>query len=62
VGRAVPEGVDVDYAVRSRLDTKSYPAGVKVSRPAVDALALRPESFHGDWNYTILPTGHAKKH
>ena len=45
--------------VRSRLDTQSYPAGVKVSRHAMDALALRPESFHGDWNYTILPTSHA---
>jgi hypothetical protein len=42
--------------VRSRLDTKSYPAGIKVSRQAMDALAIRPESFHGDWNYTILPT------
>jgi transposase len=48
--------------VGSRLDTKSYPAGVKVSRHTVDALALRPESFHGDWNYTILPASHAKKH
>ena len=48
--------------VRSRLDTKSYPAGVKVSRQAMDALALRPQSFHGDWNYTILPTTHTKKH
>jgi transposase len=48
--------------VRARLDTQSYPAGVKVSRHTVDALALHPESFHGDWNYTILPTGHASKH
>ena len=43
--------------VRSRLDTRSYPAGVKVSRQAVEALALRPDAFHGDWNYTILPNG-----
>jgi transposase len=48
--------------VRSRLDTRSYPAGVKVSRQAMDALALRPESFHGDWNYTIKPLGHAKSY
>jgi hypothetical protein len=47
--------------VRSRLDTKSYPAGLKVSRQAVDALVLRPDSFHGDWNYTILPNGQTKK-
>jgi hypothetical protein len=48
--------------VRSRLDTRSYPAGVKVSRQAMDALALRPESFHGDWNYTIRPLGRVKRH
>jgi len=48
--------------VRSRLDTRSYPAGVKVSRHTMDALALRPESFHGDWNYTLLPTRLARKH
>jgi hypothetical protein len=47
--------------VRSRLDTRSYPAGVRVSRQAMDALALRPESFHGDWNYTIQPLGYAKR-
>lgn len=44
--------------VRSRLDTRSYPAGVKVSRQVINALALRPESFHGDWNYTIRPRRH----
>jgi len=47
--------------VRSRLDTKSYPAGVKISRHTVDTLPLRPASFHGDWNHTILPNGHTKK-
>jgi hypothetical protein len=29
-----------------------------VSRQVMDALALRPESFHGDWNYTIRPRRH----
>jgi transposase len=47
--------------VRSRLDTRAYPAGVKVSREALDAVALRPASFHGDWNYTIIPNSHARK-
>jgi Rhodopirellula transposase DDE domain len=47
--------------VRSRLDTRSYPAGVKVSREAIDAVVLRPASFHGDWNYTIIPNSPAKK-
>jgi Rhodopirellula transposase DDE domain len=40
--------------VRARLDTRRYPSGLAVSRAAVDAVQLRPDGFHGDWNYTIL--------
>jgi transposase len=47
--------------VRARLDTHRYPAGLKVSRTALDAVRLRPDSFHGDWNYTILPTASARR-
>jgi len=43
--------------VRSRLDTKSYPSGLKVTRAEIEAVKLRPDPFHGDWNYTILPNG-----
>ncbi len=42
--------------VRARLDTHRYPAGLTVSRAALDAVRLRPDVFHGDWNYTILPS------
>jgi hypothetical protein len=42
--------------VRARLDTCRYPSGLPVSREAVEAVHLRPDAFHGDWNYTILPT------
>jgi len=27
----------------------------------LDAVRLRPDAFHGDWNYTILPTQSAKR-
>jgi hypothetical protein len=47
--------------VRARLDTNRYPSGLAVSRDALDAVRLRPDSFHGDWNYTILPTPSAKR-
>ena len=47
--------------VRARLDTHRYPSGLKVSRAALAAVRLRPEAFHGDWNYTILPTPSAKR-
>jgi hypothetical protein len=41
--------------VHSELDTQSYPPGIKVSDKEVAAIALRPDKFHGDWNYSILP-------
>ena len=41
--------------VRCEVDPKTYPAGVKVTDRELDAIALEPHSFHGDWNYTIRP-------
>jgi len=42
--------------VKARLDPKAYPAGVKVSAADVENVNLRPARFHGDWNYTVVPT------
>ena len=41
--------------VRAKLDTNSYPEGIKVSQAKLDNVRIRPDSFHGNWNYTILP-------
>ena len=41
--------------VKAQLDTNSYPGGTKVSNADLNGIKLRLESFHGDWNYTILP-------
>jgi transposase len=41
--------------VRSELDRRSYPGGVKVSDEQMAQIRLRPHTFHGDWNYTIKP-------
>jgi transposase len=41
--------------VRSALDTNAYPAGVTVSDAAMETLYLRPDAFHGEWNYSLLP-------
>ena len=41
--------------VRAALDSKTYPAGIKVSAAEMQALNLKPNRFHGDWNYTLLP-------
>jgi hypothetical protein len=41
--------------VKSRLDTGKYPKGIKVSKEDFEAIHLRPDNFHGDWNYHIQP-------
>ena len=41
--------------VPSPLDPGQYPKGIKVSKPQFAALQLRTDTFHGEWNYTILP-------
>ena len=39
-----------------QLDQNAYPAGVKVSKKAMEEINLRRDTFHGEWNYTILPS------
>jgi hypothetical protein len=41
--------------IRAALDTNPYPTGIKVSDEELAAVQRIPASFHGDWNYTILP-------
>ena len=40
-------------AVRSELDTASYPKGIAVSNAEFAAINIEPDDFHGDWNYRI---------
>jgi transposase len=41
--------------VRSELDQNKYPAGVVVPDAEMATLYLRAETFHGEWNYSLLP-------
>jgi Rhodopirellula transposase DDE domain len=41
--------------VQAALDKRKYAAGVKVSNEEMKSIRLKPEKFHGEWNYTILP-------
>ncbi len=41
--------------VKARLDTRSYPLGIKVTNAEMDELEIVEEDFHGEWNYTLLP-------
>ena len=41
--------------VRSVLDENTYEKGRTVSDAEMSTVNLRPDAFHGEWNYTILP-------
>jgi hypothetical protein len=41
--------------VRAELDTATYPTGLKVTDRELASVKLKPDEFHGDWNYCILP-------
>jgi transposase len=42
-------------AITALKDANSYPTGLKVSDEEFSALRLVPDSFHGEWNYSIVP-------
>jgi hypothetical protein len=44
-------------AVRSRLDDRLYAKGRRVSDQQLACVNLEPHAFHGEWNYTIRPSG-----
>ena len=41
--------------VTCRLDRRKYPIGRKVTNEQFDQLNLKPDKFHGEWNYKIMP-------
>jgi Rhodopirellula transposase DDE domain len=41
--------------VRAQLDPHRYETGIKVTDAQMTHLTLTPDTFHGDWNYTIAP-------
>ena len=42
--------------IRAELDRGTYPAGIEVSDAELAALKIKRARFHGDWNYTLMPT------
>jgi transposase len=46
--------------VRCELDQTTYPPGEKISDDDLAQVNIRRDDFHGEWNYTILPTGRPK--
>jgi hypothetical protein len=41
--------------IRSEIDHRRYPDGVKVTDEQMARINLHPDKFHGDWNYVIRP-------
>ena len=42
--------------IHAELDTHQYPTGIKVTDQELETVRLQKADFHGEWNYTILPT------
>ena len=41
--------------VRSEIDTNAYPKGLVVSDADFSTIEIKPDKFHGEWNYSIGP-------
>jgi hypothetical protein len=41
--------------IKAALDSKAHPLGIKVTDDELAAVNIQPASFHGDWNYRVLP-------
>ena len=41
--------------VRSRIDSRTYAKGRRISDKMLGSVNLEPDDFHGEWNYTIRP-------
>ena len=41
--------------VKAALDTNRYESGIKVTDKELDAVRIKRDDFHGEWNYSILP-------
>ncbi len=46
--------------VTCRLDHRKYPVGRKITDEEIAQVNLKPERFHGEWNYTIHPSNKRK--
>ena len=41
--------------IKAALDTHKYLPGIKITKEQMQSVCLKPDKFHGEWNYTILP-------
>lgn len=41
--------------VKAALDTDRYESGIKVTDKELQAVRIKRDDFHGEWNYSISP-------
>jgi hypothetical protein len=41
--------------VKAKLDSRKYRTGIKITKSQMRDLVLRPDEFHGEWNYELQP-------
>jgi hypothetical protein len=41
--------------VKCRLDKKKYPTGIRITDDQMEKINIKRDTFHGEWNYTIIP-------
>jgi hypothetical protein len=46
---------ETGLTVACQLDPNVYQKGIQVSDAEMASLNVKPDSFHGEWNYTIAP-------
>ncbi len=42
--------------IEAEIDTNTYPKGIQVTDEELEKIKIQRADFHGEWNYTILPT------
>ena len=42
-------------AIKATVDTNEYSKGLKISDAEMEALAIRKNAFHGEWNSELQP-------
>ena len=42
--------------IRAELDPRRYPTGTQISDAELASLNLKRSDFHGEWNYTLMPS------
>jgi hypothetical protein len=47
---------DAGLEIHAELDENQYPTGIKVTDEELAGVRIKKNKFHGEWNYTILPS------